>query len=78
MQVNSAKQMQAALEDGGKTLVPLLGGNLVDQLWGSERPGPPTAPLRIHSLDRAGEAAAQKISRLRRQIQGMTSCLNYF
>ena len=74
MQVNSAKQLQNALEDAGKTLVPLLGGNLVDKLWGDDRPGPPTAPLRVHSLDKAGEAPAEKIKRLRRQIQGMAYC----
>ena len=32
MQVDGAKKLRAKLEGAGKTLVPLLGGNLVDKV----------------------------------------------
>jgi len=47
-QVTAAKQLQGVLEEGGKELVPLLGGNLVDNVWGKDRPTASTKPLRIH------------------------------
>lgn len=68
--MSGAKQLQSALEEGGKTLVPLLGGNLVDNLWGAARPAPTTAALRIHPQDSAGEAASNKIKRMQGEIQG--------
>ena len=71
-QVNSAKQLQTALEDAGKILVPLLEGNLVDNLWGDARPAASTAGLRIHALERAGETVADKIKRLRSSIKGVS------
>ena len=38
--VDSARKLQAALEDGGQTLVPVFGGNLVDDVWEDAPPAP--------------------------------------
>lgn len=67
-QVTSAKQLRTSLEEAGKELVPLLGGNLVDEVWGAARPDPPKEPLRVHPLEFAGEAPADKIARLRKDM----------
>ena len=48
LQVAAAKQLQRKLEEVGKELVPLLGGNLVDKVWGKGKPPASTKPLRIH------------------------------
>lgn len=34
--------------------------NLVDRVWGAERPAPPTAPLRVHPSEWAGEDVISK------------------
>lgn len=53
------------MEEAGKELVPLLGGNLVDKVWGSGKPPQPKEPLRIHRLEHAGISAGEKIGQLR-------------
>lgn len=39
--MDAAKKLAASLAETGQVLVPLLGGNLVDNVWGSARPAPP-------------------------------------
>jgi len=58
-----AEGLAAALEDAGKSLV-AVDGNLVDAVWGSDRPAAPTAPLRVHALKWAGETAQDKVKRV--------------
>lgn len=52
----------ALLQEKGLEAVPLLAdGNLVDQAWGADRPGLPTAPLRVHAAEWAGASIQQKV-----------------
>jgi hypothetical protein len=54
------------LQEKGLEAVPLLAdGNLVDQAWGAERPGLPTAPLRVHDATWAGASIQQKVDEVR-------------
>lgn len=69
-QVDSALALEKKLSSAGRALAPLLTGNLVDAIWGAGRPGPPAAPLRVHPLEHAGESAADKVQRMRREMAG--------
>jgi Xaa-Pro aminopeptidase len=39
-----------------------LAGNLVDRVWGRERPPPPRAPVVVHPLKHAGRSAEDKLA----------------
>ena len=43
--------------------------NLVDAVWGSERPPLPSAPLIVHGEQWAGESVASKLSKVRAKLQ---------
>ncbi|WP_274424398.1 aminopeptidase P family protein [Chelativorans sp. YIM 93263] len=60
--IGEIKALREALEEAGTELMPLE-RNPVDAIW-DDRPAPPAEPVRIHPLERAGEAAADKLSRL--------------
>ena len=68
--MNGAKQLTNTLQEAGKSLVPLLEGNLVDKVWGEGRPAPPDAPIRIHKMEHAGESAQDKLARMREEMTG--------
>lgn len=42
--------------------------NLVDQVWGSERPSPPSSPLRLHDMKFAGVDTPTKLANLRKEL----------
>ncbi len=69
-QVDNALALDNKLSAAGRSLVPLTAGNLVDAVWGAERPPPPAAPLRTHALEHAGESAGDKIRRMRQEMAG--------
>lgn len=70
LQVNGAKQLSTKLREAGKSLVPLLDGNLVDKVWGGQRPPPPDAPIRVHKIEHAGETVQAKLDRMRNDMKG--------
>ena len=45
-----------------------VNSNLIDRLWGRERPAPPTSPIKIQPDDLAGESAADKIKRIQKKL----------
>jgi Xaa-Pro aminopeptidase len=65
----------AMVEELTKSLKPkgiklkALGRNLVDKIWGRERPPPPLAPVIPHALRYAGKAAEQKIAELQAALR---------
>lgn len=61
------KAVVVAAEGAGIELVP-QDSDLVDRVWGAERPQLAAAPLRIHPALYAGETASQKIGRLRAEL----------
>ncbi|MEO1694866.1 MAG: aminopeptidase P family N-terminal domain-containing protein, partial [Pseudomonadota bacterium] len=54
---------ERALGNDGRVLKPVV-GNLVDRVWGRERPAEPSAPVRPHKLQHAGQSAPQKVARI--------------
>ncbi|GIL92401.1 hypothetical protein Vretimale_6469 [Volvox reticuliferus] len=68
--VNSVRNLRRKLEEAGKVVVPLLSdGNLVAKVWGSQRPPAPSAPLRVHDMEWAGEGVPAKLTRMREQMR---------
>lgn len=51
-------------QEAGRELV-LLKENLVDSVWGSDRPSPPKGSLRVHPVELAGESSTSKFARVR-------------
>lgn len=52
---------------GGKDLV-AVSENLVDQVWGKEKPSRPNEPVRVLGLDSAGKPFQEKIEELRKEL----------
>ncbi|WP_121061842.1 aminopeptidase P family protein [Chachezhania antarctica] len=65
--VSEIETARSALEGSGITLKP-LDANPVDAIW-TDRPAPPSAPVRAHPLEFAGESAESKRGRLASALQ---------
>jgi Xaa-Pro aminopeptidase len=63
------ERLAAALADVGARLV-RLAPNPVDAAWGAARPARPSAPARVHALEWAGAAPAEKLAALRGELAG--------
>lgn len=74
MQVAATRNLQQKLTENKRQLVPLLGGNLVDAVWGSAQPSAPTAAMRVHPQEYAGQAVPDKLKELLQQMEG--DCLD--
>jgi Xaa-Pro aminopeptidase len=62
-----AARLAAAAERAGAKLK-LVDQNLVDQVWGDERPALPEAPVAVHPPRYAGESVKSKLKRLRKEL----------
>ena len=76
-QVKDARALKKELEEAGKELVPILEGNLVDIVWGADRPRAPATCLRTHKLEFAGMSVAEKIKVAREQLEGKSRTRSY-
>lgn len=66
--VNQIEQLHRTLAPAGITLTPVT-RNLVDQVWGKERPAPPKAPVTIQPLELAGQSASDKLAKLQKALK---------
>jgi Xaa-Pro aminopeptidase len=51
--------------------------NLIDEIW-QERPPIPTSPFRVHPLEYAGVSVADKITKIRKQMQDKKATMSVF
>ena len=58
--------MRKACANAGAELV-AVADNPIDALW-TDRPGPPSAPVKLHDIKYAGESAAEKLRRIQAEI----------
>ncbi|KAL2612171.1 hypothetical protein R1flu_023863 [Riccia fluitans] len=65
---DASEELKRTLAEKNHSLCLLYDNNLVDQLWGAERPSPPTSPLRIHDIKYAGVDVATKLTDLRKEL----------
>ena len=68
MSVAQIDEAHEALAGSGIALV-AVDRNPVDTVW-TDQPGPPMAPARVHPMEFAGEAHADKIARLAEALRG--------
>ncbi|KAL7748540.1 hypothetical protein RI367_005950 [Sorochytrium milnesiophthora] len=65
--ISAAKVLREALEKDGHELV-ALPNNLVDQVWGADRPAVPKNPLTVLDVKYSGKKYEDKISELRAEL----------
>jgi Xaa-Pro aminopeptidase len=66
--IDEVERLTGALKPHGIKLK-AMPQNPIDQLWGAERPEPPSQPVQVQSLSRAGKSAADKISELQETLK---------
>lgn len=66
--IDEVEKLTSALKPHGIKLK-AMPHNPIDQLWGAERPEPPSWPVQVQSLSRAGKSAADKISKLQETLK---------
>ncbi|KRE16338.1 X-Pro aminopeptidase [Bosea sp. Root483D1] len=64
--VDGVARLEKAAAAAGSMLVPVT-PNPIDALW-SDRPAPPTAPVKAHPAAYAGESSASKLARIRQEL----------
>lgn len=63
-----AKKLQEKIKKkGGKGLVG-VSENLVDQVWGKDKPSRPNEPVKVQSLEYAGKKFQEKVEELRKEL----------
>ncbi len=66
--VSEIERLEAALKPKGIKLK-AVARNLVDRLWGRDRPSPPLNPVTIHPLKFAGRSAEDKIADIQKRLK---------
>jgi Xaa-Pro aminopeptidase len=66
--VGEVERLEAALKAKDIKLRPVA-RNLVDRLWGRERPGAPSSPVTVHPVKLAGKAAQDKIADIQAKLK---------
>jgi len=74
LQVDEWKPLSLQLESAGHSLVP-TSNNLIDVLWGDQRPPPPNNPIFTHPLKYAGQSWQEKVKIVRSKMAEKTCSL---
>lgn len=67
--MESARKLSKELSAKGLSLVPIFSGNLVDTVWGEERPAAPKGAIEVHPLEWAGASVKDKVERLNKEVE---------
>ncbi|XAR52596.1 Xaa-Pro aminopeptidase [Bertholletia excelsa] len=70
---DAAEELKEVISKKKLELVYLYNMNLVDEIWKSSRPKPPSKPVRVHDLKYAGVDVASKLSSLRIELKDVGS-----
>ena len=86
-----ARDLQEAWEEAGREefdsdddedlLIGILDtshANLVDPIWGANRPAIPTSPFRVHPLEYAGTSMEEKVEQIRAEMKEKKATLAVF
>eukprot|EP00541_Cyclophora_tenuis_P013762 CAMPEP_0116552236 /NCGR_PEP_ID=MMETSP0397-20121206/6379_1 /TAXON_ID=216820 /ORGANISM="Cyclophora tenuis, Strain ECT3854" /LENGTH=666 /DNA_ID=CAMNT_0004077173 /DNA_START=223 /DNA_END=2223 /DNA_ORIENTATION=- len=52
--------------------------NLIDPIWGEDRPAIPTSPFRVHPMEYAGVSIADKVSKIRDEMEKKKATMAVF
>lgn len=77
---DARKLAEKIKKKGGKDLVAIK-DNLVDDVWGKDKPQRPNEPVNVLSLDYAGKEIGKKLEDLRKELEkkkceGFLVCMN--
>ncbi|KAL6233842.1 hypothetical protein BDW75DRAFT_231636 [Aspergillus navahoensis] len=64
----AARSLSDALQKSGASLIG-VSQNLVDLVWGSDRPAPPQGKVKVHHEKYAGKSFQEKVSDLRKELE---------
>ncbi len=53
-------------------------GNLIDAIWGEQRPAVPLSPFRVHPLEYAGQSVTDKVEKIRKEMKEKKATLSVF
>lgn len=83
-----AKELKEAFEEAAKTELDIedkeIGEldtshhNLIDPIWGENRPEVPSSPFRVHPLEYAGVSVSDKIKKIRKEMESKKATLSVF
>ncbi len=86
-----AKEFSTAMEEAAKIdmdtteeEIPTIGeldtsnANLIDPIWAEARPPIPTSPFRVHPLEYAGVSVADKVSKIRKEMETKKATMAVF
>lgn len=86
-----AKEFVTAMEEAAKSDLDMTGDNfpmigeldtshpnLIDPIWGEARPPIPTSPFRVHPLEYAGVSVADKVAKIRKEMETKKATLSIF
>ncbi|EPS34624.1 hypothetical protein PDE_09588 [Penicillium oxalicum 114-2] len=65
---SGARKLAETLEKNGSSLVGIQ-SNLVDLVWGKDRPSRPQEKVRVHPVEYAGKPFQEKIAELRKELE---------
>ena len=85
---SSAKELEETIAEAAKQefddepkiaeLVTSLETNLIDEIWGTDRPAVPTSPFRVHPLEYAGCTVAEKVAKIRKEMKDKKATMAVF
>jgi len=68
LNIAGARKLAETLEKNGSSLVGIQ-QNLVDLVWGKDRPARPSEKVRVHPIKYAGKTFQEKIAELRKELE---------
>lgn len=69
LSASAAKKLEEKIKrKGGKALLP-LSENLIDLVWGEQRPPRPALPVSVQGMDLAGKSVTDKLQDLRKELE---------
>ena len=79
--IAGARKLAETLEKNGSSLVGIQ-SNLVDLVWGKDRPSRPQEKVRVHPVEYAGKPFQEKIAELRKELEtkkkaGFVVCMSF-
>jgi Xaa-Pro aminopeptidase len=75
-----AKELQDALVVDEQTVgeIDTSNPNLIDPIWGTDRPPVPKSPFRVHPIEYAGMSVAAKVQEIRKEMEPKKATLAVF
>lgn len=75
----ASKEVDLSEDDNVKIgIIDTSNANLIDPIWGKDRPPIPTSPFRVHPIEYAGLSIEQKVDKVRKEMNEKKATLSIF